>query len=497
MADGYHRASGNTGVCTVTSGPGLTQVGTALTVAARNRSALVLFCGDTPHGSWSALQRFDQAAFAHACEAEFIVIHRPMDIVAGIKRAFVVAETNSRPVVVSVPSDVQTEEIDRLETFGLHGQSASNRPLRRDAPNAESLSAVVSALDSSRRPLIVAGRGAVRSGAIPRIRELAGMTDAILGTTLLAKGVFSSDPRDVGVIGGLSRPEVVEIVSTTDTVLALGASLDERTTGRGTLFNGARRIIVSDGSPSMGTPDAEATVIPSDVGLLVDGVISRLDGQPHVASGWTSTSLGKPGAPSISDQKPMARGATDVVDPREAIRVIDGHLPRDAHIVIGGGHSWAFPIAYLSDTPGRRWTFCYQFGAIGNTVALAIGVATSDPDRPVIVFDGDGSFMMDLQELDTAVRSDLNLLVVVQNDEGFGSERHELKILGAALDSVTYRSPDIARVARGLGARAAEVHTLAELDAAFTTLAGPGVRVLDLRIDPSVTSDVFRAEHME
>ena len=184
------------------------------------------------------------------------------------------------------------------------------------------------------------------------------------------------------------------------------------------------------------------------------------------------------------------------------IAAIDAAVSDRAHIVTGVGHFWYFAAPYLSAQPGRTFHFGYGFGLIGQGLPLAIGAAVAaaaaGPNRPTVAIEGDGSFWMNPQELQSAVRFGADLLVIVLNNAAYGSEFHKLGIAGLDPAAGAFDRPaDVVAVARALGAAARRVGTMDELHAGLADFAASGgVRVLDVGIARSVMSEAYQRMHL-
>ena len=182
------------------------------------------------------------------------------------------------------------------------------------------------------------------------------------------------------------------------------------------------------------------------------------------------------------------------------IAAIDDAVSDSAHIVTGVGHFWYFAAPYLSARPGRTFHFGYGFGLIGQGLPLATGgaVAATEANRQTVAIEGDGSFLMNPQELQSAVRFGADLLVIVLNNAAYGSEFHKLGIAGLDPAAGTFDRPaDLVAVARALGAAARRVGTMDELRAGLAAFAGSGgVRVLDIGIARSVMSEAYQRMHL-
>src|SRR5690348_427864 len=228
MADGYARASGRLGVCTVHQGPGLTNALTGLTEAAKSRTPLLLLAAEAT----APLSNFfiDESAVATAAGAVHMRLTSPATAVSEIDEAVRVAMSDRRTVVLSMPLEVQSGECEPPEGLSLPHAFAPPAPAGAD------VEALAELLKSAQRPLLIAGRGAVLSNAREPIERLAWRTGALLATSAVAYGLFAGNPWDLGISGGFATPLAVELIEQADVVVAFGASLNMWTTRRGHLI---------------------------------------------------------------------------------------------------------------------------------------------------------------------------------------------------------------------------------------------------------------------
>jgi thiamine pyrophosphate-dependent acetolactate synthase large subunit-like protein len=165
------------------------------------------------------------------------------------------------------------------------------------------------------------------------------------------------------------------------------------------------------------------------------------------------------------------------LDPRRLMMTLDGALPDDAVVVVGGGHCMAFAAQFLHNRSGRRsFHMVFDFMTTGQAVPAAIGAAVACPGRMVVAVEGDASVLMHVQELETAARSGIALLVVVVNDGALGAEYHKLAALGVDPSEALAPTPDLGEVARPLGGRGRQVSDLAgvaDLPTSFEPDQGP------------------------
>jgi acetolactate synthase I/II/III large subunit len=230
----YSWATGRPGVASVTCGPGFTQTMTALATAVRGRVPLVILAGETPMNAPYHNQRIDQAPFAAAAGARYIQAHSLGRMLEQVREAFHCAQLERAPVVLGVPYDLQRQLIDDASEYK---PSASLLPQTDGIyPGPRAVGEAVARIRAARRPIIVAGRGAVAADAKAQIEALAAHCGALLSTTLPAKGLFDDDEFAIGIAGGFSSELAYELFSESDLVIAVGASLSNHTSHSGKLY---------------------------------------------------------------------------------------------------------------------------------------------------------------------------------------------------------------------------------------------------------------------
>ena len=241
MADGYGRVTGTVGVATVTHGPGLTNTLTALTEAVRNRSQLLMLTGETKAGFDLSPQVIDIAAVIAPTGAGYERVHRADTFAADFRRALRRVTIEGRPVVLNIPFDLLNADAGNPEIPGV-GSFVEAVP----AVGHQSIDDALGVLVSAKRPVILAGRGAVRACAREDLIRLADLVGAPVATTLLGKDYFRGHPRNIGICGTVSSPIGAQVVAEADCVVAFGASLNKHTAGP-TLAG--KRIVQCDVDP--------------------------------------------------------------------------------------------------------------------------------------------------------------------------------------------------------------------------------------------------------
>ena len=261
MADGYARVSGRVGVCSVTQGPGVTNTVTALTEARKASTPMLLLAGDTAARILRHNQDVDQTAIFKSVGVTVARVRSPETLMIDLSRAFNPALAMQQPIAISIPTDMQELpcEADGLEAVAVQA-SMPSRP-----PPAE-IRRAVDLIASSKRPAIIAGRGAVRSNAREPLENLAEQIGALLATTAQAKGLFAGNPFYVGSSGGFAWELGERLLSRADLILAFGASLNHWTTRNRELFAPSARILHCDRNSA-----AIGALTSADFGLVGDG----------------------------------------------------------------------------------------------------------------------------------------------------------------------------------------------------------------------------------
>ncbi|MBV9579072.1 MAG: thiamine pyrophosphate-binding protein, partial [Chloroflexi bacterium] len=458
MAEGWARASGEPGVCTVTQGPGLSQLATALVVAARANVPIVVFAGDTalndPHG----VQQFDQARFVEATESGFVPIWKASEAEEAVRTAFYRARVESRPIVLNAPMDIQAEEYDG--DIDEYQPSSTLLPGRqRVQPDPDLLRATVDLIADSRKPVIVVGQGASAAGAGDAVIQLADRIGALLATTLPMKGWLAESEYHVGVSGLYATRTAIELFADADVVIGVGASLNHYTTEHGYIYPNAKYVQI-DLKPSivMGTGKRADHYLQGDAKLSVELLDQQLAERDFSSTGFrTAETRGM-----LAEYDPDPREFEldpGTVDPRRVASILDDVLPSDVGVVHGTGHCSGITGIFMRKPRKLTWAI-NTFGCIGQAVPTAIGAAVALDGAPLAVLDGDASTLMHMSELETAARLGVKLLVVVFNDEALGAEYQKLVSKKMDTGASAIPTPDLGAVARAFGCRGQQARTL-------------------------------------
>ena len=481
MADGYARMTGSWAVATVTHGPGFTNTITALMEAARFTTPVLVITGDTPAEA-THMQRLDIAALCASVGVAHEKVHRADTVPRDVARALHRMVATNAPVVLNIPVPIS------LSDNNTDGARAITLPRSSSVGHTDedALDAALGLAASAARPVIVAGRGVISSGAGASVTDLADALGAGLFTTGLGIGLFAGHPRHLGIMGGITHEEATPILMDSDCVIAVGTSLNKYTSMGGEILDGKSVIHIDDDPVKLGwfvTPTCEiAGDALSVTALMADGI---REAQLPEKKKWKLRC--EAAAQSITQWTPSDdRTGADTVDIRVATQRLDALLPQGCAIISDVGRFIAGTWPYLTKVAPGRFTAMTGFGSIGLGVAGAIGASVSAVSDLTVVLVGDGGFMMNVSELATAVRERLPMVIAVFNDGAYGAEYQKLVNEGFPARHAYNQWPDIASTATGLGARALTIRKLEDFDSVAEEIARTaGPLVLDIRLDPT------------
>ncbi len=498
MADAYAKATGELTLVSVHSGPGLTNALTGIAEAAKSRTPLVVLAGDVPNGAVKNNFYIEQADMVRAVGAVPERLYSVDSAREDTLRAVATALRDRRTVVLSMPLDVQ------------HATLASNLPPLelppepgRLYPDPHAVARLASALAAAKRPLILGGRGAVISGAEAALVALADRVGALLATSLCGHGLFADNPWSVGISGGFSSPAADELISESDFILAVGASLTQWTTKRGKLIAPDAVVAQVDiEAPKLGYQMPVGIAVQGDARATADALLMELDktsasGGGKGGGGWRSDAIRERLRAHDNHHFPYPDTSTEqFIDPRTLSKAVDAILPADRVVASDSGHFCGWVPRYLRVPNARASCLSHSFQSIGLGLPSAIGLALANPGKLAVLGTGDGGFLMSIADLETAIRLGLRLCILIYNDASYAAEVHYFRRQGFSVDLVQFPDTDFAHIARGYGARGVTVRTLADLEPveAWVAEGAPGVLVIDGKINPDLEAD-WHAEH--
>jgi acetolactate synthase-1/2/3 large subunit len=495
-ATAYNVATGRIAAASVTCGPGLTQVVTALPAAVRARLPLVVFAGEAPVNAKFYNQAIDQAPLVTATGAHYIAAHSLPRMMDHVREAFHLARHERRPVVLGVPYDLQKSE--HTSNLPYETSAMYDPKVGRIHPDPGLLAEVVDRLIAAKRPIIIGGRGVVLAGAREAVIKLADRCGALLSNTLPLRGLFHDHPFSIGIPGSYFTALGKELFASADLVLAVGTSLSYYV-GGGHYFTQACRIQIDEAPRGLRDGQKAADIyLKSDALAGVEALIAGID---------RKIGAGKPTAAAIRSKELAHRIATEpadaepfdiapgLLDPRRVIDAIDAVIPKDWDFVGGTGHQ-AYWLAQMRGRPADRFTTVREFGAVGNGLSYAMGVAAArrqGRSGKLVLIEGDGGLLFHIQELETIRRHGLRMLICVMNDGGYGSEFHKLRADGVDDSQAIFGRPAFESIAKGFGLRGHEVRDVSVIPKLFADFEKQGEsEIWNIQISDQVTAPTMR-----
>jgi acetolactate synthase I/II/III large subunit len=514
-ADGYARATGRTGVCLATSGPGATNLVTGLATSFMDSVPVVAITGQVPTGvmGTDAFQETDILGITMAVTKHGFLVQSAAEVVDVLREAFRIARSGRPgPVLVDLPKDVQTallpvgvggepaggeREIEERAARGWAGREREPAAGESEVECHEAISRVAALLAEARRPVVIAGRGIGISGTSELLRTIAERHRLPVVTTLLGLDTFSRNhPLALGMPGMHGTPRANRAIQEADVVVGLGLRFDDRVTGPVASFAPKARIALFEIDPAA----VGRTVTPdvSVVGDLADTLpvlADQLSGTVPDAwwtrlCGWSREAGAVAGNPSSSGSDIDGRireAQLDAARPtgREAARALARAIDSTGAQVATdvGQHQMWMAQELKEGRPGTHLT-SGGLGTMGYALPAAIGAALGRKDRRTWAVAGDGGFQMTLQELATVVQEGIPLRMVVVNNGYLGMVRQWQELFFEKRYAASCLSgPDFAALARAYGVPARTVNRRDELGAAIRWAdAATGPVVLDLRV---------------
>lgn len=476
MALAYSKFTMTIGAATVTHGPGFTNCITALAEGVKAHAPMVLLAGDTPVIDPHNLQSIDQRELAKASGSGFEQVRAPETACEDIANAFYRARAEMRPIVLNMPADFMWQKVEHKQVV----YPVFNNP--SFVPEGENLDEAIGIIASAKRPVVLGGGGAI--GAEEQLIRLADRLEAPLATTLKAKAMFNGHPYNMDIFGTLSTPAAYDIIAKSDCIIAFGASLHHFTTDHGKLLKGKRIVQINNNLMELSRNFHPDAALLADAGLTADNIVHWLDEAEIPASGFTKELEG-----IKLTEHPPAKTKTSkggIVNFIHALERLEAVLPQDRILTTDGGRFMTEVWCRISAPDAESFISTTSFGSIGIGLQYAIGAGFAKTDRPIVLFTGDGGFMMGgINEFNTAVRLNQNLIVIVCNDSAYGAEHIQFvdRDMDPALSQFEW--PSFAEVARSLGGEGVKVSTPDELEVALDAIETRTKPLLiELMLDP-------------
>ena len=490
MADGYARASGKTGVCLVTSGPGATNTVTGIATACMDSIPVVVFTGQVPTlmiGN-DAFQEADIVGITRPCTKHNYLVKEARDLARIMKEAFYIASTGRPgPVLVDIPKDVLMSSAEYVlpKEVNVRGYHPTYEGHPRQVESAVRL------LKEKERPVLYAGGGVILSGSSQQLTEFAHILGIPVTTTLMGMGAFpGTDPLYMGMLGMHGTYSANMAISHSDLILAVGARFDDRVTGKVDEFAPHAKIIHIDIDPTSIQKNVPVDIpIVGDLKDVLKKMIKLVKGTKEAAQYKEKIAPWRGQIAKWGATHPLSyKASKGRIKPQHVVEQIYALTKGNAIITteVGQNQMWAAQF-YKFDRP-RTFLSSGGLGTMGYGFPAAIGAQVAMPGSLVVDVAGDGSIQMNIQELATAVQYNLPVKVVILNNGALGMVRQwqEFFFQGKYSQTCLPQIPDFVKLAEAYGAagfRATRPEEVREVLKKGFAAKGPAF--IDILTDPN------------
>jgi acetolactate synthase I/II/III large subunit len=496
MAEGFSYASGELGVAVIGRGPATANGLHAATSASRSGSRVLIISGEAAvsaggmNGIGPDYKAFNATGVLAAAGIRTFVATSPA-IARGALSDAVSAALQGGAAALLLPVNVQLAE---TEVNGMLPPAAP-KPQPPAAPRPQAIEAAAALLRGSRKPIILAGLGAHRAGAKAALEQLADRTGALLATSARGKDMFRGHPANLGIVGSFSHSAARRMIDQADCVLVFGAGLNLLTMSFGHSLPKVPLIQVDSDRSHIGRWHPADVAVVGDARLAAEALLEALPPGSNAERPYRSEETLRflREFDIARDFEPANTPRT--LDPRALGVGLEKLLPANRNLVYDAGNFLGI-VPYLSVPDPGRFKLTSDFASIGLGFGTALGVAKARPDETTILVIGDGGFLMTLGELETVVREDLPLIIVLMNDCAYGAELHFLKMRDLPVAKSVFPDVDYAPIVEGFGFQAATIRTLEDLEKAAPMLARPdGPVFLDCKLNAAVAAPFMSEFH--
>ena len=456
MADGYARATGKTGVCLVTSGPGATNAVTGIATAYMDSIPMVVLTGQVPtHAIGSdAFQEVDCVGITRPCVKHNFLVKRAEDLALTLKKAFYVANSGRPgPVVVDIPKDVTRPDYKIPYEYPAEIKMRSYNPVSRGHPGQ--IKKALELILSAKRPMVYSGGGVVLGDGSEELTKFVRNLGFPVTQTLMGLGAYPSpDPLNIGMLGMHGTYEANMAMHNCDVLIGIGARFDDRVVGDVKKFCPYAKIVHIDVDPS-----SISKTVKVDVPIVgpVDNVLSELNSALASSNQRPEASALEKWWGQIKNWQAVEclnyEDSDTVIKPQAVIEKLYELTEGDAFVTSDVGQHQMWAAQFYPFNKPRRWINSGGLGTMGFGLPAAIGVQFAHPDETVACITGEGSIVMCIQELSTAKQYGLPIKVINLNNRYLGMVRQWQEFMYENRYSHSYMDalPDFVKLAESFG----------------------------------------------
>lgn len=478
MAQGMARTSGKAAVCIACSGPGATNLVTAIADARLDSIPLIAITGQVPTAmiGTDAFQEVDTYGISIPITKHNYLVREISEIPQVFVDAFRIAQSGRPgPVWIDIPKDIQTAEIDISEL------PAVAEILTPPAIESQTIAEAAAMINQAKRPVLYLGGGIISAGAAEQARALAEHANLPTTMTLMALGTLPANHSlSLGMLGMHGSRSTNFILQEADLLIVLGARFDDRAIGKTEAFCPNAKIIHVDiDRAELGKIKQANIAIRGDVSEVLSQLTPHIEAQPRTE--WRQT------VSDLQREFPFAMpGVDNPLMPYGLIRAAAACVDDDAIITTDvGQHQMWVAQAYPLNRP-RQWLTSGGLGTMGFGLPAAVGAALANPTQKVLCFTGDGSLMMNIQEMATASENQLDVKIILMNNQALGLVHQQQTLFYQQnVFAATYPGTiDFLTIARGFGLATCDLNAAADPASALQeAISRPGPCLIHVRID--------------
>jgi acetolactate synthase-1/2/3 large subunit len=505
MADGYARATGRPGVVLVTSGPGATNAITGIATAYMDSIPMVVISGQVPSHlvGTDAFQETDMLGVSRPVVKHSFTVKKAQDIPLIIKKAFHIATTGRPgPVVIDVPKDTTEPTEFAPYEYPKTVSIRSYNPAQKG--NGRQIRKAAEALLAAQNPVIYAGGGVVQADAHLALRQIVASTNVPITNTLMGLGAYpGADEKCIGMLGMHGTYESNMVMHEADLILAVGARFDDRVTNDPKKFSPEAKVIHIDVDPASISKIISADIpivgnaklVLEDMAELVDQLLdeqtekTRSERATRLASWWQKIEDWR--AQHGLDHDLVADPDKPIL-PQLAIQTLYKVTEGNAYVTSDVGQHQMFAAQYYHFPEPRRWINSGGLGTMGFGLPAAMGVQMAFPNERVACVTGEGSFMMNMQELSTCLQYGLPIKIINLNNQALGMIKQWQDMqYGGRYSQSTYSDslPDFKTLVEAFGHVGIKVTNASEVEPAMQEAFGEKLKnrlvFVDVWVDPN------------